>query len=477
MTFEQNWNNLVARNEARKAGLLNKELKDKYPLTPNFTNWASANYDAISIKLQSPTALGTPETEFNEQDWTNFLLSASNKFLRKEKMFPLSEELAGFVNSQSSIDWLIDDIKDVLFTKRCVVCDDDLNRHEYHCDTCEAAITKSVHPNILEGMQKDLEKAMKRAEKAFFDYHDTAKEILQGHSTGTISLYSYLNGLENKTKGDLSKIEVQVINDLLIAVNEAQKTPLQKELERIDAFIKECNPMPTKWAEPKEPATDELGIPLGEEYTVEPEIIGDPDRENGLLRGTREIEENPHLIGEDQYGEEVYTDFSEDGLYLPQENPHNSSDTRDDADMTDHTEYRAQDWQSEDLMDDHNVVPYFAEQVVSEIPNIVETTYERENGEIAVYEHIEWETETHADAEAPVSAVDDEDWVEDARNWITREGMLAETEDELVIGEIMLAYPVSDKFLAYLEENEIDFELANSRLTEFVDNRSNIEWV
>lgn len=251
------------------------------------------------------------------------------------------------------------------------------------------------------------------------------------------------------------------------------------EIRKIEAKIAEWNPRVQTIEEADssmQPEYDEFGNPMHDEYTVEPEIIGDPVRD-GLLQGTREVAENPHLIGYDENQDEVYTDFSEDGLYLPQENPYNSSDTRDDADMTDHTEYRAQDWQSEDLMDDHNVVPYFSEQTVSEIPNIVETQIEREDGQIAVYEHIEWETETHANAEAPVHAVDDEDWVEDARNWLPREGMLQEAEDELVIGEIMLAYPVSDKFLDYLDENEIDWAVASSRLTELVENRSNIEWV
>ena len=207
--------------------------------------------------------------------------------------------------------------------------------------------------------------------------------------------------------------------------------------------------------------TDEFGNPINQEHTQAPEIIGE------ILDYEAD---NSQFVGLDENGDEVYSDFDHDGMFQPMGNPDNSSDTRDDIDLSDHTEYKAQDWQSPDLVDDHHVESYFSQECVSEQP-----VYDQK-GEI-----IDWETENHSDQEAPVLAADDEEWLKDARNWMTRENLLANTEDDDIRENIADAYPVSRKFLDYLAENEVDWAVASERLNSIIGKpdtiTTDIEWV
>lgn len=207
--------------------------------------------------------------------------------------------------------------------------------------------------------------------------------------------------------------------------------------------------------------TDEFGNPIDTENVQPPEIIGE------ILNYEAD---NTQFVGLDENGDEVYSDFDHDGLFQPMGNPDNSTDTRDDIDLSDHTEYKAQDWQSIDLVDDHHIEHSFAQECISEQP-----VYDQK-GEI-----IDWETENHSDQEAPVLAADDEEWLKDAKNWMTRENLMANTDDNDIRENIADAYPVSRKFLDYLAENEVDWAVASERLYSIIGKpdtiTTDIEWV
>ena len=212
----------------------------------------------------------------------------------------------------------------------------------------------------------------------------------------------------------------------------------KKLIKSIDRKLNEWNPRVKSVEELMEATEDEHGNPVDDGYNITPEIIGELD--------------NPQLKGIDEYGDAVYTDFDTDGVFQPMGNPHNSSDTRDDVDLTDHTNYKAQDWQSLDLIDDHNVDIHYREECVTETP-----TFTKDGS-------IEWTTENHSDIETPVAAADDMDWVEDARNFLTRGRLIQDITDEDEIIKILSAYPVSSQFMEYIENQEISWEIANERL-------------
>ena len=237
---------------------------------------------------------------------------------------------------------------------------------------------------------------------------------------------------------------------------------MEKLTRTIDRRLNDWNPRVRETADAEigmlERDYDEFGNPLHAEYTVEPEIIGEVPSMAEVL-GI----DNPQFVGLNEYDEEVYSDFDPDGIHQPMGNPDNSSDTRDDLDLTDHTNYREQDWQSMDFADDHHVDISFREQAITETP-----VFDKN------HELVDWTTETHSDIEDPVSAGDDEDWIADARNWMTRENLLQSTEDQTIRDNIIDAYPVSHRFIEYLEENEIDWEVANQRLQLITKDRDSV---
>ena len=223
-----------------------------------------------------------------------------------------------------------------------------------------------------------------------------------------------------------------------------------KEKKRIDECIRKWNPRVTYIDELLD--TDEYGNPLDQaEYCEIPELIGVDTA-------------NTQLIGIDEYENPVFSEFDEDGVFMPMGNPENSTDTRDDEDMTDRETYQSQAWESIDLVDDHNVDMYFRQECVTETP-----TFDKD-GEL-----VDWSTVNHSDQADPVAPADNEDWLEDAKNWLTRENMLREQDDEDIQANIIAAYPVSPSFLDYLDENEIDWEVANSRLQELTGEKRKLE--
>ena len=78
MTFEQNWNNLLARKKRATRGILNMAVKDQYPLTPQFVKWANLNWEAVERKLCSPE-LEKVHSPFTPQDYTNLSMCTREK--------------------------------------------------------------------------------------------------------------------------------------------------------------------------------------------------------------------------------------------------------------------------------------------------------------------------------------------------------------------------------------------------------------
>ena len=462
MTFETNWRNLKTRHELIKAGKLTETHKEKLPLTDNFKMWANKNWNAVIHKLDCQ-----PELELadpcSDKDYINFVLGKSNKHL--DGIFPISEELtemAKGIENQVREEILAD-------LDGCIVCSAPTKENTNHCEVCELEILeKGLFPNgatLQDSIFLRLENSSPYAEqseatkqslkkKAVRDRNKTLKEIGENRA-----FTEYEGEEEILAQMPVENIPIQILNSII-------------NFDKIDQRIREWNPRVLQWDNP-EATADEFGNPINHEYTVEPEIIDPASRKT--VSDVPEL--NDHYVGKNEHGEDVYRDFDNDGFYLPQGNPNNASDTREDIDLTDHTEYREQDWQSEDFIDDHNIVPCFAEQIVSETPTIIETEYKREDGLVYVVEHIEWETETHENAESPITTEDDQDWLEDARNWLTRGKLLAETDDEVIAGEIMLAYPVSEGFLQYVKEKEISWDTANERLSQLIEDRSEVQWV
>ena len=224
--------------------------------------------------------------------------------------------------------------------------------------------------------------------------------------------------------------------------DERMKPDLPEILEWIDQRIAEWNPkLKTVDPDMKLPALDydEYGHDIAHEYVQAREIIGNM--------------ENDHFVGIDEYGYPAYRDFDSDGHFLPMGNPDNSTDYQDDFDPQ---EYAPEQWKSIDDIDDHHVDSYYREKCITERPQFDEDGM------------IEWKTETHSDIESPRPVSDDMDFVTDARNWLTRENLMRETDDWDSIDKIADAYPVSRQFLDYIKSKEIDFETAHQRMQELL---------
>ena len=196
----------------------------------------------------------------------------------------------------------------------------------------------------------------------------------------------------------------------------------------IDGKIHEWNPRATLFTEPER---DEDG-----EYVQPPEIIGDVN--------------NPQSAGIDENGDDVYNDFDEAGHFVPMGNPNNETDYQKDFDPQ---EFRPENWNSIDEIDDHHTDEYFYKEV-----GVTETPQFDEEGTI------DWKNAPHSDEQEIVAPESDQDFVRDARNWLQREHLIRESEDSIMRLQILSAYPVSQDFLKYLEDSEIDWEVANKRL-------------
>ena len=181
-------------------------------------------------------------------------------------------------------------------------------------------------------------------------------------------------------------------------------------IRRVDAEIQANNPGTQMYSQPD---VDENG-----EYVEMPELIGDV--------------ENPQCAGIDENGDDVYNDFDSDGAFLPMGNANNSTDYQDDFDPQEHA---SESWNSIDLIDDHHTDEYYYREVgITEQPSF------QEDGQI------EWVTESYStDVDEKVHTTDDVDFVKDARNWLTRENLLREAQNEHATEEIHRGYPVSPR--------------------------------
>ena len=209
--------------------------------------------------------------------------------------------------------------------------------------------------------------------------------------------------------------------------------PMSEIIKRIDAKIAEYNPRASKYSEPE---VDEHG-----EYIEYPELIGDF--------------ENPQFAGVDEHGDDTYTDFDQDGVFLPMGNPNNATDYQDDFDPD---ELQSQSWQSIDGFDDH----HYQESLYKEV-GITETPHFTEEG------GIEWVNQPHAESSPIVERHTDTDFMTDARNYLQRGRLIEAAESGAILTDILTAYPVSEQFTSYIEEQGIDWETTSQRLTEFLE--------
>ena len=371
-TFERNWTHLAVRHAYRQANKLDELDKDKFALSPNFTNWCKSRWEWVSKKLRTDARLYIEHEPMSDGDWTNYHLRQQVSIT--DTYTDLSGNELPLTNPRTG--------KQIRFRESAP------NKH------------------LIEA----------------FPVSQELEDHFANYSTGKV----------------VRKIDEKI----------REWNPRVRTIESMVNFMNKI---------------DEFGIELSEEYIEYPEIIGE----------MMDLEiYNPQFVGLDEYDDEVYSDFDHEGIFQPSGNPDNSSDTRDDVDLSDHTNYRSQDWQSIDLADDHHVVEsYYRQECVTETPQFDEKT-----GEIS-----DWTTVQHADTAEPVTRIDDEDWLKDARNWMTRENLLANTKDDDIRENIASAYPVSNQFMDYLAENEVDWTVASERLESIIGKpdtiTTDIEWV
>ena len=215
----------------------------------------------------------------------------------------------------------------------------------------------------------------------------------------------------------------------------------------IDRKIYEWNPRATLFTEP------EIDEDSGE-YVQEPEIIGDVN--------------NPQNAGIDENGDDVYNDFDAAGHFLPMGNPNNETDYQKDFDPQD---FGAETWNSIDEINDHHTDQYLYNEVgITETPQFTENEIDEKEKRPKFKEQfeVEWKTAPHSDEQEMIASESDVDFVRDARNWLQRENLIRTTEDPIMHLKVLGAYPVSQDFLKYLEENEINWKVANERLEQFI---------
>ena len=312
LTFQDNWNNLVARKRAISNGTLTAKLKAELPLSPNFQKWANANWQNVRAQLTMIDGLTEIQEPLSHSDWANWRTQRTNQYFADNGLFPYSPQIDEYFWVQS---------------------------------------------------------------------------------------------------GDMAKW-------------------LRKCDERIASWNPRVQPLNAT------PEMDEFGNLINPEYAIDPEIIG------GGVGDT----DNPQFLGIDENGDNTYRDFDEEGVFLPMGNPNNSTDYQDDFDPQD---YQRESWNDVDNLDDLHHDYHYAETTVTEQPIFNE------------YGSVTWESEAHMHSNPPVQSEDDQAWVEDARNWMTRERLLQESANEEIREEVLSAYPVSQKFLNYLETEK--HQLGNSK--------------
>jgi len=467
MTFEMNWSNLCARNVAMSNGTLTQELKDKLPMSDNFKKWANDNWFLVKDKITFHPEL-TVAAPLSMEDYVNWMLSKSNSYLEKEGIFPVSSKMIVPKEIEAQLKLDIVSILD-----GCIVCEaprkpDDPN----HCGVCGSLLEYhghdkiksdilslqemtgeiTIHTEIKDGMFEfsrisidDLKKpkpAYKRLNYKEMSWDELQREVfLNGNAYAKREMNNRRFAMWNR----LSKLRPNCPEGSLVPYSQ---DPIQvfARLER-EHRIEEAKARKT----------------LDEKEADENEDEDDPRALD------RHVLENQQYVGVDEYGDDIYSDFDSDGVFQPMGNPNNSSDTRDNTDMTDRHTYRSQNWESEDFEDDHNVDLYYSEQVITEAPTFIETRqYNGWKMQWETVESIEWNNETSPNSAIPVTPHSDIGWVECARNWLTRETLIRQTDNPEVQADIMISYPVSDSFLDYLDEQEIDFEVASQRMDEYL---------
>lgn len=472
MTFEINWQNLCTRNTALASGTLTQKIKDETPLSDNFKKWANANWIVVKDKIDYHPNL-TVATALSLEDYANWILLTSNKYLEKEGIFPISSELSKSMPEMSKIESQIrEDI--IALIEGCVICGSP-KMDETHCGACDSVIRYHDHEKIkadilslqeMSGeitLHTELKDGMFEFSRISLDDLDVPKPAYKRLNYKQMSnqeLYREVfltsnayakQELKNRRFAmwnRLSKIRTNCPEGALVPYSQ---DPIQvfERLQR-EHWIEEAKARKTlNEADDSEDEDDPRAL---DEHVIDEHVI-----------------RNRQYVGVDEYGDDIYTDFDSDGVFQPMGNPNNSSDTRDDTDMTDRHTYHSQNWESEDFEDDHNVDLYYSEQVITEAPTFVET--KRYNGwemRWETVESIQWNDETSPNSSIPVSPHSDIGWLECARNWLTRETLIRQTDDEEIQAEIMVSYPVSDSFLDYLDEQEIDFEVASQRMDEYL---------
>lgn len=217
----------------------------------------------------------------------------------------------------------------------------------------------------------------------------------------------------------------------------------------VDGKIHSWNPRATLFTEPER---DEDG-----EFVQPPEIIGDVN--------------NPQSAGIDENGDDVYNDFDEAGHFVPMGNPNNETDYQKDFDPQG---FSAEAWNSIDEINDHHTDQYLYNEVgITETPQFTENEIDKKEKRPKFKEQfeVEWKTAPHSDEQEIIASESDVDFIQDARNWLQRENLIQASDDSVMHLKIIGAYPVSKDFLKYLEENEIDWEVANGRLEQLTGMR------
>lgn len=512
MTFEQNWNNLVIRSQSMKNGIISQDIKDNHPLSSNFIKWANNNFEMIKFKLEHP-GIDTPERAMSLEDYTNWMLQTSNKYLEKEGIFPVSRELTKHISNIAVLESLIkEDVLSIL--NGCVVCHQPkAEGNDVHCTTCDKLIEFADDPINRQSLLNNMGLVGKVEIKHHFEngYFRYERVVVSETETDYLASPSIEeNKLKVKAYGEFLKKNPQVIDEhnqryekyvatprkrikygdlswdaLQDEVYYSSSTAAKKEMDarlhsqhlllaskanctlaEMDGHIVPYSQKGTlerlrrernRWvAEDKKLGTDDDEDTDEEdqesgEYYQEPEIIGDID--------------NPQFTGVDENGDDTYSDFDQDGHFLPMGNSNNSTDYQDDFDPQ---EYSGESWNSVDAVEDHHEDEYHYREVgITEQPVFITERYVEKEDTPWKNERMEWETESYAaDVDEHLTPADDSDFVRDARNWLTRENLLraSEGQDEV----IYRTYPVSREFLHYLEENEVDFETANQRLEEYL---------
>ena len=469
MTFQQNWNNLCTRHTALNNGTLTQEIKDSTPLTDNFKKWANANWIVVKDKIDYHPNL-TVATPLSLEDYANWMLLTSNKYLEKEGIFPISSELAKSMREMSKIESQIrDDIIGLI--EGCVICGSP-KTDETHCGACGSLIRyhdhKKIRADILSlqemngeiTIHTEIKNGVFQFSRISLDDLDVPKPAYKRLNYKQMSnqeLYRevFLNGnayakreLKNRRFGMWHRLSKTRPNCPEGALVPWSQDPIQV-FDRLESEYKIEEAKARKTLEEKE--ADE------NEDEEDPRWVDE------------HVSQNPQYVGVDEYGDDIYSDFDSDGVFQPMGNPNNSSDTRDDTDMTDRHTYHSQNWESKDFEDDHNVDLYYSEQVITEAPTFIETRqYNGWEMKWETVESIEWDDETSPNSAIPVSPHSDIGWIECARNWLTRETLIRQTDNPEIQADIMISYPVSDSFLDYLDEQEIDFEVASQRMDEYL---------